>query len=85
MISFKDAAEKTMNFRGEIVDHCIEYDIAYLFTYPKDPISIGGFSAPIAVMKETGKIISQALLLLDYELTKIGEFDIKVNINKVNR
>ena len=74
MIEYKEALAIAKSKKSRI-NHCIEYDNAYVFSYESNKEMVGGEN-PIAIIKETGEALNMISYATGYDHNLIREFNL---------
>ena len=74
MSELRDAKRIASSYLNDI-DHCVEYKNAYVFSNSRSSGSAGGADAPIAVLKQTGEVMSEEEYFAKHGRNRIGEAD----------
>lgn len=75
MISYEKALAKA-NELLKGIDHCLEYEDAYVFSVKKYEDEIGGNHQPCVILKKDGRAVTLVHYYMNSSGEEIREFDI---------
>lgn len=76
MITYEVAYETAKGLKPTI-DHCTEYENAYVFGCKEDDMFEGGNHSPCVIMKNDGKAVTMPYLLVRGAGEEIRSFDLE--------